>query len=102
LLEKVPAYPGLLVAASKMNSTGMPAWMIVEVKFTLTDFPATWHGTGVGGAVAPHVAALAAPLTTGTFGVTSKVEVTRFPLEPAAANEGEVLVAPAVRRPFDP
>jgi hypothetical protein len=65
----------------------------------LTFLPATAHGV-----LAPHTppAVMLAGNTTGVLTAASNVEVTKFPLEPAAAKEGAVLVAPAVSNPFDP
>jgi hypothetical protein len=69
---------------------------------TVTVLPANWHGFGAAGTAAAHVPAEAAPDTVGALTAAANVEVTRFPLDPAAAKEGAVLVAPAVSSPFDP
>lgn len=82
--------------------TGTPGCAFVRANVMLTFLPATAHGE-VG--APPHAAGPAVMLagkTTGVLTAASKVEVTMFPLEPAAANDGAVLVAPAVSRPFAP
>lgn len=106
LFEKVPAYPALLVALLRYSVTGTPCWMFaapVRLNTTLTVLPANWHGFGAAGTAAPHVPGVAAPFTVGIWTANGlNVEVTMFPLDPAAANDGAVLVAPAVSRPFAP
>jgi hypothetical protein len=69
---------------------------------SVTWLPAVWHGVVP---APPHVAATEMILLAKTVGVRaaeSNVDDTRFPLEPAAAKDGAVLVAPAVNRPFAP
>jgi len=105
LFENVPAYPALLVARLTLNVIGTPCWMFaapVKLKTIVTVLPASWHGFGAAGTAAPQVPGVAAPTIVGALAAAENVEVTMFPLEPAAANDGEVLVAPAVSRPFDP